>query len=469
MSVVSLPSQPLAPASRGTSAPGRVQRGGAEFPLPEQAARETAPRPGLERREARDPAPIDPAPLPKDKPRADRPVRAEARPERPERPDRPEKPATAQSEARPERPDRPDRPDRAAGCDHQEVTDEADKDAADRTSKDAATAGEALLGLQASAEAAESTEAGNAAGAEAAAQDPALAADSPVAAAAAPVPTGPGAGSATAEGEAVGQIAASGAGQAVGTAALPGAGPQAGAAGETDAAAPADGETPPAGNAQPPTTETTKPERSAHAHAHGQAGEGRGEAMRSERAGEIRAALEQGQTPQPAAGPRAPDAPLPASHAGQPATPAPVELARAMPPSAVPVEVGLRALQGLKEFQIRLDPAELGRVDVKLEIGDDKTVTAKVVVDRVETLHLLQRDAKTLERAFEQAGLKSSDGGIDITLRDPGQQARQGRDEGFSDELAGRERGRSEAGALPEAQPIPVRRMIRAGGLDLSI
>ncbi len=147
--------------------------------------------------------------------------------------------------------------------------------------------------------------------------------------------------------------------------------------------------------------------------------------------------------------------------------PAVPEMPRAVAPGAVPVEIGLRALQGLKEFQIRLDPAELGRVEVKLEIGEDNLVTAKVVVDRVETLHLLQRDARTLERAFEQAGLKSSDGGIDFSLRDQGQGARQERGE--------QDRGRSgEAGGtvraeLPELAPLPIRRTLHVGALDLSI
>jgi flagellar hook-length control protein FliK len=148
----------------------------------------------------------------------------------------------------------------------------------------------------------------------------------------------------------------------------------------------------------------------------------------------------------------------------------PADVPRAIPPSAVPMEIGLRSLQGLKEFQIRLDPAELGRVDVTLEIGDDKSVTARVVVDRVETLHLLQREAKTLERAFEQAGLKSSDAGVDITLRDPGQQPGQGRREGQSEDgEAGHRDGRSGRAALAEMPVIPIRRTLHVGALDLSI
>lgn len=141
------------------------------------------------------------------------------------------------------------------------------------------------------------------------------------------------------------------------------------------------------------------------------------------------------------------------------------------PLHVVPMEIGLRALAGSKRFDIRLDPAELGRIDVKLEISDKGEVSAKLVVDRVETLHLLQRDARTLERAFEQAGLKPSDAGVDITLRDPGDQPgfRQNRQD---------EQSPRHARTTPEtdiddvaiaAQPVPVRRLVRLGGVDLSI
>lgn len=84
---------------------------------------------------------------------------------------------------------------------------------------------------------------------------------------------------------------------------------------------------------------------------------------------------------------------------------------------ALPVEIGMRALKGNTEFTIRLDPAELGRVEVKLAIDEEGGVTAKLTADRVETLQLLQRDARTLERAFDQAGLKTSPETLQFSLR----------------------------------------------------
>ena len=142
------------------------------------------------------------------------------------------------------------------------------------------------------------------------------------------------------------------------------------------------------------------------------------------------------------------------------------------PIHVVPIEIGLRAMSGSRQFDIRLDPDELGRVDVNLSISDKGEVSAKLVVDRVETLHLLQRDARTLERAFEQAGLKPSDGGVDITLRDPSDQSafRQNRQQ---DEAPQRPRQPGGIELTEDAplsiDPVPQRRLIRLGGVDLSI
>ena len=143
------------------------------------------------------------------------------------------------------------------------------------------------------------------------------------------------------------------------------------------------------------------------------------------------------------------------------------------PLHVLPIEIGMRALAGARQFEIRLDPGELGRVDVTLSISDTGEVSAKMVVDRVETLHLLQRDARTLERAFEQAGLKPSDAGVDITLRDPSDQSgfRQNRQQ---DEASQQRRGLVGGSEAGEDNPIPassapLRRFVRLGGVDMSV
>jgi flagellar hook-length control protein FliK len=165
--------------------------------------------------------------------------------------------------------------------------------------------------------------------------------------------------------------------------------------------------------------------------------------------------------------PEQPAAPSPTGTNGQSAS-----AGQPTPLHVVPIEIGLRALAGARQFDIRLDPDELGRVDVSLSISDNGEINARLVVDRVETLHLLQRDARTLERAFEQAGLKPSDSGVDISLRNPADQSgfRQNRQQ---DEAPRRARTGSDGPAGDDAvgpvDSAPPRRLVRLGGVDLSI
>lgn len=87
----------------------------------------------------------------------------------------------------------------------------------------------------------------------------------------------------------------------------------------------------------------------------------------------------------------------------------------------VAFELGRAANQGLNRLSMHLHPAELGRVDVKIEVAGDGRAMAHVVVDRPETLDALQRDARSLERALSDAGLQTDSGSLSFSLRqDPG-------------------------------------------------
>jgi chemotaxis protein MotD len=90
----------------------------------------------------------------------------------------------------------------------------------------------------------------------------------------------------------------------------------------------------------------------------------------------------------------------------------------AVPVSGLALEITARAQGGSSRFEIRLDPPDLGRVDVRLEVDRHGQVTSRLVVERAETLDLLRRDAPELERALQQAGLKTGDGGLQFSLRD---------------------------------------------------
>jgi len=96
------------------------------------------------------------------------------------------------------------------------------------------------------------------------------------------------------------------------------------------------------------------------------------------------------------------------------ATPQPV----AVPLSGVAIEIAGKALAGKNRFEIRLDPPELGRIEVRLDVDRDGNVTSRLTVDRQDTLDLLRRDAAGLERALQDAGLKTANNGLQFSRRD---------------------------------------------------
>jgi flagellar hook-length control protein FliK len=72
---------------------------------------------------------------------------------------------------------------------------------------------------------------------------------------------------------------------------------------------------------------------------------------------------------------------------------------------------------GNSRFQIRLDPPELGRIDVRMHVDGDGNVHARMTVERAETLDLMQRDQRSLEKALAQAGLDSGKTNLEFSLR----------------------------------------------------
>lgn len=109
----------------------------------------------------------------------------------------------------------------------------------------------------------------------------------------------------------------------------------------------------------------------------------------------------------------------------------------------VGVELAHSAKKGSHEISIRLDPAELGRIEVKLTIADDGRVKATLSADNPRTHDLLRRDADTLIKSLNDAGLKADAGDFQFDGRQPGQsEQRQSERQGsrvatgLSDELA---------------------------------
>ena len=72
-------------------------------------------------------------------------------------------------------------------------------------------------------------------------------------------------------------------------------------------------------------------------------------------------------------------------------------------------------------FQLRLDPPDLGRVDVRLDVSRDHRVTAVFSADNPQALSDLARGARDLQLALQSAGLDLADDGLRFDLSSNGQ------------------------------------------------
>ncbi|TPQ48635.1 hypothetical protein C2U72_22750, partial [Prosthecomicrobium hirschii] len=145
------------------------------------------------------------------------------------------------------------------------------------------------------------------------------------------------------------------------------------------------------------------------------------------------------------------------------------DTARGAPADQVAAAVQGAAARSDKRLEIRLDPPELGKVDIRMQIGTDGEVRAHLVVERAETLDMMLRDQRGLERSLEQSGMKLADNGVSFSLRqDGGQPGGDGwRNPYGADRRGDAVQAPDEEIALPAA--LPYRRPERAGGIDLSV
>lgn len=73
-----------------------------------------------------------------------------------------------------------------------------------------------------------------------------------------------------------------------------------------------------------------------------------------------------------------------------------------------------------KNITLKLNPPELGRVEIRMEFGDDKKVKANIVIEKPETHLMLQRDSHMLERALQEAGLDVDGSSLNFELAQDG-------------------------------------------------
>lgn len=84
------------------------------------------------------------------------------------------------------------------------------------------------------------------------------------------------------------------------------------------------------------------------------------------------------------------------------------------------VQINRAVVDGQEKIVVNLKPGTLGRVAVNLEVGHDNRIIAVISVEKADTLDLLQRDVRTLERALQEAGLKTDSGSLSFNLQGQG-------------------------------------------------
>ncbi len=183
-------------------------------------------------------------------------------------------------------------------------------------------------------------------------------------------------------------------------------------------------------------------------------------------------------TPQPIGG-QGPQASNPHAVDAQGRTPL-MKMAHAAPETPVEEQISVRIRQavsdGMDRITIKLQPVELGKLQIKLDIAQDGRAQVLVTADNRDTFQLLQRDARGLEQALAEAGLETGAGDLQFDLREqPGQQ--HGNASDFEQDMSAYDDADElgEQAALTEDTPLPLQQvdgeytLIASDGVDIRV
>jgi flagellar hook-length control protein FliK len=75
----------------------------------------------------------------------------------------------------------------------------------------------------------------------------------------------------------------------------------------------------------------------------------------------------------------------------------------------VTVAIRKGTTEGTNQMHIKLNPVELGGIDIRMEVDADHHVRAILTIEKPETYDLLHKDAQHLQKLLEESGLKLAD------------------------------------------------------------
>jgi flagellar hook-length control protein FliK len=104
-------------------------------------------------------------------------------------------------------------------------------------------------------------------------------------------------------------------------------------------------------------------------------------------------------------------------------------------------------------FQLALDPAGLGRVDISVQIGPDGQITAALNFNSPQAADALKAHAAELRDALQQAGFSLSGSDLSFTAGGSNQQSAQGQGQGQGQSQSTPSYATAAATAAAEPQP----------------
>lgn len=141
------------------------------------------------------------------------------------------------------------------------------------------------------------------------------------------------------------------------------------------------------------------------------------------------------------------------------------QLARPVP-EQVMLHIKTAIADGSSKIQIKLDPEELGKLDIRLDVKSDGRTGVVITADNSNTLNLLQKDAQNLLRALSDAGLQTDSGSLSFNLR--GEQQDQG--QGNSQMASNYQKAQPEEDEIQTLQSVSRNYVLNVNdGLDIII
>ncbi len=131
-------------------------------------------------------------------------------------------------------------------------------------------------------------------------------------------------------------------------------------------------------------------------------------------------------------------------------------------------QVKIKITQGVElgqdKITVKLHPAELGKVDVEMDVDKDGKTHVRIVADRSETLEFLRRDSHDLTKSLREAGVDADAANMEFSLNNGGE----GQSE-FGSNSGGSNGGSDEElAAIPQTQ-AEINMAVSNGGLNIVV